>query len=340
MAARSCWRTTAADLLRRQRRHSGQQPAGQPHRALPLAGMLAAESKRPRPDGDRERLDGVGEDRALGRDARELSRIQRVGGSRRARAGSERARAARNQPRTVPGGRPRRRAITRCPARGRRGAALRRSPPIRRGDAARSTPAPVRASRRSPHNTPTAACRIALIRRLPPGLKRWRTGSPGPSAVEAGSGAEAVKRANPPSVNRRGSPTSTSSSATERVSRPQSSPSVEPLERTSACSCATTVFPRGQAPRSARCIGRAAAAAGGLAGHIAGGGCERRARPAWGGPPCCRAAARANPTTARTTGSRPRLPGAGGLSGSNGAGCATVRAAAGARRGRCPTRRA
>ena len=39
----------------------------------------------------------------------------------------------------------------------------------------------------------------------------------------------ALKRANPPSVNRRGSPISTSSSATDRVSRPQSSASVEPL---------------------------------------------------------------------------------------------------------------
>ena len=39
----------------------------------------------------------------------------------------------------------------------------------------------------------------------------------------------ALKRANPPSVNRRASPISTSSSATDRVDRPQSSPSVEPL---------------------------------------------------------------------------------------------------------------
>src|SRR5450755_4570516 len=62
--------------------------------------MLAAESKRPRPDSDRERLDGVGEDRALGRDARELSRIQRVRESRRAAAQQLRADAGGAQPAT------------------------------------------------------------------------------------------------------------------------------------------------------------------------------------------------------------------------------------------------
>jgi len=55
--------------------------------------------------------------------------------------------------------------------------------------------------------------------------------------VEAGSGAVPLKRANPPSVNRRASPTSTSSSATDRVLRPESSPRVEPLWSTSASSC-------------------------------------------------------------------------------------------------------
>jgi hypothetical protein len=52
----------------------------------------------------------------------------------------------------------------------------------------------------------------------------------------------AVKRANPPSVKRRTLPTSTSSSATKRVLRPHSSPSVEPLACTSELSCWQTAF--------------------------------------------------------------------------------------------------
>jgi hypothetical protein len=48
---------------------------------------------------------------------------------------------------------------------------------------------------------------------LPPELKRWRTGSPGPSAVEAASGAEPSKRAKPASVKRLGSPISTIAAA-------------------------------------------------------------------------------------------------------------------------------
>src|SRR3954471_20404558 len=63
-------------------------------------------------------------------------------------------------------------------------------------------------------------CRMAFTRRLPPGFRRWRTGSPGPSPVEAGIGALASKRANPASVKRRGSPTSTSSSATRADGEP------------------------------------------------------------------------------------------------------------------------
>jgi len=61
--------------------------------------------------------------------------------------------------------------------------------------------------------------------------------SPSPSAEEAGSGAVPLNRAKPPSpAKRRGSPTSTSSSATERSASPHSSPRVEPARAISLAS--------------------------------------------------------------------------------------------------------
>jgi hypothetical protein len=60
-------------------------------------------------------------------------------------------------------------------------------------------------------DAPVAAGLVAVADRLP-----------GPSAVEAGIGALALKRAKPGVVKRRGSPTSANSSATERVESPQS----------------------------------------------------------------------------------------------------------------------
>jgi len=72
--------------------------------------------------------------------------------------------------------------------------------------------------------------RTAFMWRLPPRLRRWRLGSPSPSAEEAASGAVPLKRAKEPSpAKRRGSPVWTSSSAAERVERPHSSSRVDPV---------------------------------------------------------------------------------------------------------------
>jgi hypothetical protein len=73
-------------------------------------------------------------------------------------------------------------------------------------------------------------CRI----RLPPGLKRWRTGSPGPSAVEAARGAVPLKCAKPPSVNRAWVADLDQQIRDRAGTKAAELPSVEPLERTSA----------------------------------------------------------------------------------------------------------
>src|ERR1035437_7143439 len=65
-------------------------------------------------------------------------------------------------------------------------------------------------------------------------------GAAGGVAVGAARGGGGWSRGTPPIVNRRGSPTSTSSSATSTVERPHSSPSVEPDVCTSAASSAVT----------------------------------------------------------------------------------------------------
>ena len=60
-------------------------------------------------------------------------------------------------------------------------------------------------------------------------VERVPDGSSSPSAEEAGRGCGAVEAAKPQPVNRRGSRTSTSGSAVERVEMPQSWSSVEPI---------------------------------------------------------------------------------------------------------------
>ena len=74
-----------SDRLPGRGRHPGQQTAGQPDRALPPAGVLAAEAQLPRAHRDRQRLDGVAQRRAGRLHAPEL-RIQCVGPARGAAA--------------------------------------------------------------------------------------------------------------------------------------------------------------------------------------------------------------------------------------------------------------
>ncbi len=100
----------------------------------------------------------------------------------------------------------------------------------------------------------------------------------GPSAVEAGIGAEPLKRANPGVVKRRGSPTSTSNSATERVESPQSRSSVLGLALRAGRARGRPLAPRRPGARSvcgSRPAAAAAARARGRRGAIAG----ARARP-------------------------------------------------------------
>jgi len=109
-----------------------------------------------------------------------------------------------------------------------------------------------------------------FTRRLPPGCSGALPARRASRRVEAGSGARALKRANPPSVNRLASPASTSSSATERVLSSDSWPSVEPLWSTSSLSWASTCFSSSSSALICAHGPRAAASAASSAGHGAG----------------------------------------------------------------------
>ena len=139
------------------------------------------------------------------------------------------------------------------------------------------------------------------MRRLT-GVVAVADGSPGPSAVEAGIGAEPSKRAKPGVVERRGSPTLTSSSATERVESPRSRSSVLGLALTSRASSRRPLVVGVQAgDLLAECEAAAAAArARDRRGALAG----ARARPAVGARRC-RSCSRSS-SAARSTVRRPR----------------------------------
>src|SRR5579875_2386269 len=95
--------------------------------------------------------------------------------------------------------------------------------------------------------------KTALTLRLPPRFTRWRFGSPSPSPEEAGRGAVPLNRAKPPSpVKRRGSPTSTNSSASERLAMPHSPERVEPARRARFSSSAVASLSRASSSATKR----------------------------------------------------------------------------------------
>ena len=135
--ARPCGTATAgAPAGLRVARRSGTRPA-------PRAGVRAPESQHPCADGEHDRLDRVAELAPGWRDGTHLG-VQRECPSRRVRPQAPRpAPGGARPPRTVPAGRPSRRAITRCPA-----------PPAAKRSASPITPDP---SRRGGPTTPATA---------------------------------------------------------------------------------------------------------------------------------------------------------------------------------------
>ena len=97
--AASCPRARGGRTLRRCSGWPGQQPAGQPHGALPRCGACGSEAQHPCPGGEHDRLDRVAQ-LAAGRRDRPLTGVQGVRSPARARAQARSACPGRAQPST------------------------------------------------------------------------------------------------------------------------------------------------------------------------------------------------------------------------------------------------